>query len=170
MAAHRSRPWTGCGMALLLIALGCGQRRTIAQGETAAAPAKPVAHGEKAMKREDWVFEPLALSGESDVRVTVSLTSGPAVDFFVMTEAGYNRWKAVVGSRQAAQEDEFETVPMLGMQGLSAEFTSEWTRLSPATYYLVFDNTSYGTTAPPAEGGAAVATVTYSVESRQPAK
>ena len=166
MAAYRTRSWTWCGLGLLLMAFGCGERREIAQG--GPAPPKPVAQGEKAMKREDWVFEPLALSGESDVRVTVSLTSGPAVDFFVMTEAGYNRWKAVVGSRQQAQEDEFETVPMLGMQGLSAAFTSEWTRLSPATYYLVFDNTSYGGTAPPAEGGPAVATVTYSVESRAP--
>jgi len=152
---------------LLLAMVGCGPRTEIAQE---SAQQEPLAQGERAVKREEWVSEPLTVKGDLEIRVSAILNSGPAVDMYVVTEAGFNRWNSIVSSGQATTESEFETIPMLGLEGLSASFTSEWAPLTPGTYYLVLDNSSFGGTAPPASTADDIAVVNFTVESRAPAK
>ena len=131
-----------------------------------AVEAAPLTQGEKAVKREAWAAEPFSLDADAEVRVGVALTSGPAVDAYVVSEAGFNRWNTLVSKAQASEDETFEHFQTLGLEGVSAAFTSEWTHLGAGTYYLIIDNTSYGGTSPPAPGSDDIATISYKVESR----
>jgi hypothetical protein len=150
-------------LALLAVA-GCGQRTEVAGMAPPEAP--PLAEGERAIPREEWTFEPLVLTEAAEVRVSATLASGPAVDMYVVTEAGFDRWNTIVRSSMPMTELDVESVPMLGLEGLAASFTSEWTVLAPGKYYLLLDNTSSGGTAPPAPGTGDLAMVRFTIGTR----
>lgn len=156
------------GAVLLLALAGCGRRKVSFQAEPAGAA--PLAQAERSVKREGWVYEPFKLERDTEVQVSVALTGGPPVDLYVMTAAGFDRWNVLVGRGQPTVELDFEAVPMLGLEGLSSAFTSEWTPLVAGTYYVVVDNTSYGGTAPPVTESDGVATVDVKVDARSPLK
>jgi hypothetical protein len=145
--------WALVGLAIGVGLLGCGGPEIALQGE-------------KAIKREMWYHEPFTLEWETEIQVTTTLSDGPAVDVYVMSEAGLNKWNTVVAKGQKTSDLVFEHVPALGLEGMSTSFTSSWTTLAPGTYYLVIDNTSYGGTAPPRSRANDIAIVDYKVHVR----
>src|SRR5262245_1643160 len=74
----------------MLLTVGCSAKKEAE--EQPAAEAAPLAQGERAIKRETWAAEPFTLQDSTEVQVTASIKSGPAVDLYVMTEADYNKW------------------------------------------------------------------------------
>jgi len=144
--------------------LGCSGET--GQREDASEQAEMALQGEKAIKREMWYRESFALEREAEVHVTTTLSDGPAVDVYIMSEVGLNKWETVVAKGQETADLTFEHYPALGLEGMSTRFTSSWTALAPGTYYLVIDNTSYGGTAPPRSRKDDVAIVDYKVEVR----
>ncbi len=152
------------GVAASLAIAGCAPKAE--QEAQVATEASPLAQGEKAVKRETWVSEPFSLEDSAEVRVGVALTSGPAIDVYVLSEADFNRWNTLVSKAQESEDQTFEHFSSLGLEGLSASFTSEWNELPAGTYYLVIDNTSFGGTSPPSPGNDDIATVSYQIEAR----
>jgi hypothetical protein len=152
------------GIAICVGFLGCSGET--GQGEDSPEEAETALQGEKAIKRELWYREPFALDQEAEIQVTTTLSDGPAVDVYVMSEAGLNRWDTIVAKGQETADPTFEHYPALGLEGMSSSFTSAWTTLAPGTYYLVIDNTSYGGTAPPQSRKNDIAIVAYKVEVR----
>lgn len=102
------------------------------------------------------------------MQLSATLASGPAIDLYVMSEGGFNKWNTIVSKGQATSDLEFESIPELGLEGFSSTFTSPWTLLPAGTYYVVFDNTSFGGTAPPRSRQDDIATVDFKVDSRSP--
>src|SRR5262249_25790162 len=162
MAANRT-------MALALITViglvGCSKKE---QQETPAPEAAPLAQGERAIKRETWAGEPFKLEDSTEVQVSATLASGPAIDVLVLSESDFNTWNTVVSKGQKTDASAFEPIAELGQQGLSSSFTSPWILLAGGTYYVILDNTSFGATAPPASRSDDIATVDFKVESRSP--
>ena len=163
MAANRMGWAIVCCVLACSTTAGCSKKSESA--EPAVAEDQPLAQGERALKRETWEGEPFRLEEDAEVQVTAELKDGPAVDVYVLSEAGFNQWNTMVSSgQQNALKPEY--FPALGLEGLSASFTSPWTTLKAGNYFLVVDNTSYGSTAPPASRSNDIATVDFKVESR----
>jgi len=163
MAANRAR-WGVLALALVcLSATACSKKAET--NEPAADADQPLAQGERALKRETWESEPFKLEDDAEVQVSAELKDGPAVDVYVLSEAGLNQWNTMVSSgQQNSLKPEY--FPALGLEGLSASFTSPWTGLKAGNYFIVIDNTSYGGTAPPSSRSNDIATVDFKVESR----
>ncbi len=154
------------GIAACLSIVGCAPKAE--QEAQVAVDETPLAQGEKAVKREMWVSVPFSLESDAEARVGVTLTSGPAIDVYVVAEAGLNRWKTLVSKAQESEDQTFEHFSSLGLEGVSDSFTSDWSELAAGTYYLLIDNTSEFGTSPPSPGGDDIATVSYKVETRPP--
>jgi len=163
-----SRMATGPILILLssLTFAGCASKEK--HEEAPAAEAARLAQGERAIKREEWAGAPFKLDDSTEVQVSATLASGPAIDVLVLSEADFNTWNTVVSKGQKTDASSFEPIAELGQDGLSNAFTSQWILLPGGTYYVVFDNTSFGSTAPPASHRDDIATVDFKVTARAP--
>jgi hypothetical protein len=166
MAANRLTTRAVLVLLSFLGILGCSSKPK--EDEAPVAEATPLAQGERAIKRNEWAGASFKLEDSTEVQVSTTLTSGPAIDVFVLSEADFNKWNTVVSKGQVTDASSFEPYDELGLVGLSASFTSPWILLPEGTYYLVLDNTPFGGTSPPASRRDDIATVDFKVESRTP--
>ena len=124
-----------------------------------------VSEGTHVVKEDQWFQSSFKLNRAGRVQVDLRLQEGPSVDVYFLSEAGFNKWTTMAGKGQATRGG-FEHFPSLGVEGLAANFTSDWESLAAGTYYLVIENTDYGGTMPPMNMSNDIAVVEYKVLAR----
>src|SRR5436190_20807644 len=90
MAANRSATRAMLILLTLVGVMGCSSKPK--EDEAPAAEAAPLAQGERAIKRDEWASEPFKLEDSTAVQVSATLSSGPAIDVLVLSEADFNKW------------------------------------------------------------------------------
>ena len=122
--------------------------------------------GTKTLREDQWTSIEITLARSSAVQVEYELTSGPAVDVYVLSEADMNRWRTLVSKNQVALIEDWKYYKHLSFEGLSVSYTSEWVKLDKGKHFLLIDNTDTGATMPPMNFHDDVATVAYTVRAR----
>jgi hypothetical protein len=72
------------------------------------------------------------------------INSGPSLDFYVIDVEDFFKWERML---DGTNETQFRTYTDLNSTSTSKDYKEA--RLAAGTYYLIVDNTDYGTTIPP---------------------
>ena len=88
------------------------------------------------------------LNRNADVKTTVTVLDGPAIEGFLVSEREYNAWVTITQGNQFTNAD-LRYYPDLSISPVATHHESKWGRLEQGTYYFILENTDYGSTLPP---------------------
>lgn len=134
----------------LLLAAGCAANKS-SEREDAV-----VKQGNQSLQGGEWAFISVTLQKPRTIRVAYT-SSGPAMDAYFVNEEGLQAWKAAAESKSPGGQ--FSYIKALSVPGLDGEQETEYLQMPQGTYYVILDNTPFGS-ASPADGTTAEASFT----------
>jgi len=127
---------------------------------------RDLGEGVKTLHEDEWGSVEIDLVRTTAVQVELTLSSGPAIDVYMLSEVDMNRWRTLVSKNQLSLTEGWKFYKHLSFEGLSVSYTSEWVKVDKGKYFLLFDNTDFGATMPPMNMHDDVAVVEYTVRTR----
>lgn len=102
------------------------------------------------------------LNRNADVKTSVKILDGPAIEAYLVSEREYNAWVAITQGQQFT-DAELRYYSELSISPVATQHESKWVRLEQGTYYFILENTDFGSTLPPINFKDDVAFVEYSI-------
>lgn len=103
----------------------------------------------KSLDEDQFWYDEFAINMSVEVRVSAEISSGPAVDLYVVDKLSFDGLQRVMAGKLGIDKLQFDYVEALSREGLAGAFESSWQVMATGTYYVIIDNSIFGQAAPP---------------------